>query len=157
MSRGLPRAFLPLALLLPVAAATGCVVDPWTEPVAGREVTVRLPAGAPRVTANWPASWRRAAIFEIVNGTGVPLESVEIDMTAPGAPREIVRATVMDREGVPVRFLYAPHGQLPLRVLVGGPGTTLLLPGESVVVRLDVLGDAGAALLVFSAPGVTPP
>lgn len=145
----------PGALLAVAALAVSCATGPGPDPMPGREARLRLAPGAPSVTVPWPAAWRRGALFEVVNGTGLPVETLHVDLSGPGAPAELAAATVEGRPGVPVRILPAPHGNFPLAAVVGSPGDVLLGPGEGLTLRLVVEGSPARTRVAFRVPGVT--
>lgn len=134
------------------AAAAGCVTDPYSDPLPGRDVRVVLRAGEEAATAPWPVVYRRGARFVIENGTGSPVETVVLDLTGKGEPRELVEAVVEEPAGKPATILAVPHGLFPLRARLGEPGSVLLEPGESLVLRIRVEGSPGAATAKFTIP-----
>jgi hypothetical protein len=139
-------------LLLGAALLAGCITDPYREPVAGREAHILLLPGVEAPSAEWPVSYRRGAIFVIENGTAAPVETLIVDLSGPGQPRELLEAAVEDPPGVPTRILWAPHGNWALRTLVGTPGRTLLEPGASLRLRLQVAGEPGLCRAKVTVP-----
>jgi hypothetical protein len=139
------------ALLLGLAAA-GCHVDPYSDPLPGHDARVVLAPGETAARVPWPVAYRRGARFRIENGTGAPVEAVILDLSGKGEPRELVEAVVEEPAGKPVTILAVPHGLFPLRARLGDPGSTLLEPGESLVLRVRVEGAPGRATAVFTVP-----
>lgn len=142
-------AALVLAL---AAAAAGCVTDPYSDPLPGRDVRVVLRSAEEAATAPWPVVYRRGARFVIENGTGSPVETVILDLTGRGEPRELVEAVIEEPAGKPATILAVPHGLFPLRARLGEPGSVLLAPGESLVLRIRVEGSPGASTAKFTMP-----
>ncbi len=141
------------ALLLAVAAAaTGCVIDPWGDPLPGHDARVVLRPGGEPARATWPVSYRRGARFIVENRTGKPVETILLDFSGRDQPRELVEAVIEDPPGRPAVILPAPHGIFPLRARLGDPGSVLLEPGESLVLRVRVDGTAGRSTGVFTVP-----
>ena len=140
------------ALLLGAALLAGCVTDPYREPVAGKEASLHLVAGVETVSAEWPVSYRRGAVFVITNDTGAPVETLVVDLTGPGQPRELLEAVVESPPGVAAEVLWAPHGTWPLRAQVGTPGRVLLEPGASLRLRLQVAGEPGLCRAKVTVP-----
>lgn len=141
------------ALLLGLAvAAAGCHIDPYSDPLPGHDARVVLVDGEPAARVPWPVTYRRGARFRVENGTGVPVEAVIFDLSGKGEPRELVEAVVEEPAGKPVTILPVPHGLFPLRARLGDPGSVLLEPGESLVLRVRVEGAPGKATAVFTIP-----
>jgi hypothetical protein len=141
------------ALLLGLAAAgAGCVTDPWGDPLPGHDARVVLLPGGEPARAAWPVSFRRGARFVVENATGRPVETILLDFGGKGEPRELVEAVIEDPPGKPAAILDAPHGLFPLRALLGDPGSVLLAPGGSLVLRVRVDGTPGRSTAVFTIP-----
>ena len=134
------------------AAAAGCITDPYADPLPGRDVRVVLGPGAEPVRSPWPVAYRRGARYRIENATGAPLETILVDYMGEGEPRELVEAVVEEPPGRPAAILGVPHGLFPLRALLGEPGSVLLAPGESLVLRVRVEGAPGKAVAKFTVP-----
>lgn len=156
MNRTLLLGTLTRMILLMALAGTGCVVDNWQEPVPGREAHVRITPGAPRVDVSWPVSYRRSAIYVVENVSGQPIETMIIEFLGDGRLREIQRVEIQEPAGAAHRILPAPHGIFSVRAQLGTPGSVLLREGETLRVRLDILGDPGMSTAEFTVPGVTP-
>ena len=156
MTRGALRA---AGLLLAAATALGlasCASDSWSEPLPGHEGRILLlPDDDRAFRANWPVTWRRGAEFLIENRTGRPVETLILDFSEGGRPRELDRVEVLEPAGAPSYFLPFPHGQLAIRARLGDPGTVLVAPGATLRVRVHVMGEPGMAILKVTIPGVT--
>ena len=129
----------------------GCIIDPYGDPVEGKEARVILLPGTEPASAEWPVSYRRGAVFLVENRTGAPVETLIVDLSGKGQPRELVEAVVEDPAGVPAEILWAPHGTWPLRAQVGVPGTVLLEQGAVLRLRLQVAGEPGLCRLKVTA------
>ncbi len=140
---------LPAAFLL-AAALAGCVADPYRDPLPGHEASVRLAPAGETAETRWPLAYRRGAVFLVSNPGPGPVETVLVEIL--GA-RELVEAEVLDRPGAGTAILRAPQGSWSRAALVGTPGTRLLEPGESLRLRLYVLGDPGRMGVRFEVPG----
>jgi hypothetical protein len=139
------------AILLWGLAAAACVTDPHADPVPGHDARVILGAGG-RGEARWPASWSRGARFLLENRTGAPVETILLDLSGKGEPRELVEAVVEDPAGAPATILPSPVGSWPLRARLGNPGTVLLEPGATLSLRLRVEGTPGRSTARFEVP-----
>jgi len=144
------RAFAILGLALSMALAS-CVSDPYGDPFPGYDVRVILKEEG-SASARWPAPWARGARFVVENRTGLPVETILLDLGGKGAPRELVEVVVEDPAGVPATILPSPQGSFPLRARIGDPGTVILEPGASLVLRVRVLGTPGKAVARFDVP-----
>jgi len=148
------RALLAAALAT-AALAPGCVIDPYEDPLPGKDAQVVLRAQLPSARAEWPAAYRRGARFVIENRTGKPVETILLDLSrCKRPPRELTDIEVEAPEGAPCRILRAPRGTWPLRAVVGEPGKVLLEEGGRAVVVLRVLGEPGSCVLDVSVPSV---
>ncbi|MCK6481859.1 MAG: hypothetical protein HUU06_06715 [Planctomycetaceae bacterium] len=142
---------IPIAAALVLAGAilAGCVTDPYRDPVPGKEARAVLLPGVEETLVAWPVSYRRGAVFLVENRTGAPVETLEADLSGPGAPRELTEAVIEDPPGRTATILWAPHGTWPLRARLGEPGGVLLAPGETLRLRLHVLGEPGRCKLAL--------
>jgi hypothetical protein len=146
------RALLP-AVLAAAALAPGCVIDPYEDPLPGKDAQVVLRAHRASSRAEWPAAYRRGARFVIENRTGKPVETLVLDLSrCKRPPRELTDVEVEEPQGAPCRILRAPRGSWALRALVGEPGKVLLPDGGRAVVVLRVLGEPGSSVLDVSIP-----
>ena len=148
------RRLRALALALAAAApAAGCVIDPYGDPLPGKDAHLVLRGDPALARAEWPAAYRRGARFVVENRTGRPVETVILDLSrCKRPPRELVEVVVEEPSGAPSRILRAPHGTWPLRAIVGEPGRTLLGDGARLVVVLRVLGEPGSCDLEVTVP-----
>ncbi len=149
------RALLPAALLALAVASAGCATDPYGEPVPGKEARIVLVPGSAPVRAPWPVTWRRGAEILIENRTGEPVETLIVDFGEDRGPRELDRAEIVDPPGRTCLILPTAHGLWPLRARLGDAGSVLLAPGESLRLRVHVMGSPGACKIKVSIPGVT--
>jgi hypothetical protein len=140
--------------ILGVAVAlslSSCVSDPYGDPFPGHDVRVILKEEG-SASARWPAAWARGARFVVENRTGLPVETILLDLGGPGAPRELLEAVVEDPAGVPATILPSPRGTFPLRARIGDPGAVILEPGAALVLRVRVAGTPGKAVARFDVP-----
>jgi len=139
------------ALLLPALLASSCVTDPHSAPIPGRDAHVLL---GERGTAmiRWPAGWSRGARFLVENRTGAPIETILVDLSETGSPRELLEAAIEEPAGAPSVILPSPVGMWPLRARLGNPGSVLLEPGATLSLRLRVDGSAGKTTVRFDVP-----
>jgi hypothetical protein len=145
------RALAALAAL--ALAAAGCVSDVGAEVLPGHAGRVLLRPEPGEVRAEWPVPFRRAVEFVIENGTGHDVETLLVDFSGEGAPRELLEAAITDPPGRNVYVLGAPYPALALRARLGDPGTVLLPPGESLTLRVRVAGTPGASTMKVTIPG----
>ena len=147
---------LRAAVLAAAALAAGaCVIDPYEDPLPGKDAVVVLKQGASLARTAWPVAYRRGARFIVENRTGKAIETLILDLSkCKRPPRELVDVVVEEPAGAPWNIMFEPHGTYQRRALVGTPGTTLLADGENLVVVLRVLGEAGGADLEVRIPGV---
>ena len=138
------------ALLALAAAIPACVTDPWADPVPGREVRVVLRPGDGPFTGRWPDAYRRGARFRVENRTEGPVEGLLLDFSGEGAPRELLEAVVEDPPGRAAAVLPPEGGYYSVRALLGEPGTVLLAPGESLLLRVRVDGSPGRSTAKFT-------
>ena len=146
---------LRTAVLAAVALVSGaCVIDPYEDPLPGKDAVLVLKEGASLARTPWPVAYRRGARFVVENRTGKPIETLILDLSrCKRPPRELVGVDVEEPAGAPWNIMFAPHGTYQLKAQVGTPGTTLLQDGEHLVVVLRVLGEAGGAELEARIPG----
>ena len=161
-ARGLLRGavvapLLSPALLLGAALALpACASDDYSDPLPGHEAkVVLLPEDDRPFRANWPVPWRRGAEFRIENRTGKPVETLILDFGEGGRPRELDRIEVIEPVGPPAYILPYPHGEWAIRARLGDPGTVLVEPGASLLVRVHVMGVPGGCHVKVTIPGVT--
>jgi hypothetical protein len=146
--RGRAAAF---ALALAAAASAGCVTDPWGDPVPGHETKVRIVEPGRPAEGRWPDAYRRGARFRVENATAAPIETLLLDFTGRGAPRELIEAEIEDPPGLPIAILPPEGGYYALRARLGVRGSVLLPPGGSLLLRVRVDGTPGSALAKFTA------